>query len=215
LLSHPLGGAFALCRPPGHHASKAFGGGFCYLNNAAIAAQYIIDSNLKEKKECNTPKVCIFDVDYHHGNGTQDIFYDRRDVLYVSIHAKPDDHYPFISGYADEVGEKDGVGYTINFPLPGETKDEHYLPVFKQACHKIKEFNVDYLIVSLGVDTYIGDMVGDFYLSLDMYTTMGELIRELSLPTMFVMEGGYDVENIGKCVRNMLVGFLNTKPKVV
>lgn len=192
--------AFALCRPPGHHATAKVGGGLCFLNNAAIAAQAFLDAGNK--------KVAILDVDYHHGNGTQDIFYDRGDVLFVSIHADPYYDYPFFLGHADETGRGKGEGANKNYPLPLGTKWDAFGAAMDDAVKTIAAYKPDILIISLGVDPYKDDPISQFKLENDDFTRIGEKIASLKLPTLFVMEGGYNIPNIGINVANTLEGFL-------
>jgi acetoin utilization deacetylase AcuC-like enzyme len=190
---------FALCRPPGHHAGRDYFGGYCFLNNAAIAAQSLRDSG--------KAKVAVLDVDYHHGNGTQDIFYDRDDVLTVSIHADPSVEYPYYSGYPDETGEGEGAGFCLNLPLPFGATYAQYSGALSTAVARIADFGADALVVSLGVDTFANDPISHFKLFADDYSAMGAAIAVLGLPTLFVMEGGYAVEDIGVNVVNVLTGF--------
>jgi acetoin utilization deacetylase AcuC-like enzyme len=191
--------AFALCRPPGHHAATAAMGGYCYLNNAAIAAQYLIDQG------CS--RIAILDVDYHHGNGTQEIFYRRSDVLFASIHADPRVEYPYFLGYADERGEGEGEGYTHNYPLPHGIGWDAYGPALDEACRNVAAFTPDVLVVSLGVDTYEHDPISQFRLRTDDFTRIGARIAGVACPTLFVMEGGYAVEALGVNAVNVLTGF--------
>lgn len=191
--------AFALCRPPGHHAAGDVMGGYCYLNNAAIAAQAFLDQGRK--------KVAILDVDYHHGNGTQDIFYQRSDVLFASIHGDPAEEFPFFLGYADELGEGAGEGYNFNYPLPMGSAWDTWSAALEQACQRIAEYGAEVLVVSLGVDTYMEDPISQFKLDSPDYLAMGRRIAALGLPTLFVMEGGYAVEAIGINAVNVLEGF--------
>src|SRR5690606_11300047 len=191
--------AFALCRPPGHHAAGDVMGGYCYLNNAAIAAQAFLDQGRK--------KVAILDVDYHHGNGTQDIFYQRSDVLFASIHGDPAEEFPFFLGYADELGEGAGEGYNFNYPLPMGSAWGTWSAALEQACQRIAEYGAEVLVVSLGVDTYMEDPISQFKLDSPDYLAMGRRIAALGLPTLFVMEGGYAVEAIGINAVNVLEGF--------
>ncbi|MFN8062324.1 MAG: histone deacetylase family protein [Vicinamibacterales bacterium] len=181
--------AFALCRPPGHHASAAAMGGYCYLNNAAIAAQYLLDHGCA--------RVAILDVDYHHGNGTQSIFYERRDVLFASLHADPSVEYPYFLGYADEHGVGSGEGYTHNYPLPHGTAWAAYDAALGDACSTVDAYGPDVLVVSLGVDTFERDPISRFRLTTDDFPRMGERIAALGRPTLFVLEGGYAVEELG------------------
>lgn len=196
--------AFALCRPPGHHATGDMFGGYCFLNNAAIAAQAFLDDGAK--------KVAILDVDFHHGNGTQDIFYDRDDVLFVSLHGEPETAFPYFLGYADERGAGAGEGCTINYPLPEGTPFEKWAEALDDALAKIKGYQPTALIVSLGVDTFEEDPISYFKLKSDDYTTYGRMIGALGLPTLFVMEGGYAVEQVGINTVNVLQGFEDGAP---
>ncbi len=191
--------AFALCRPPGHHAGADYLGGYCYLNNAAIAAQAAIAAGRQ--------RVAILDVDYHHGNGTQDIFYARGDVLFVSIHADPVMDYPYFWGHADETGEGAGEGATLNLPLPRGTGLAAYLPALGAALAKIADFAPELLVVSYGADTFAGDPISYFTLQTADYSTLAQRIAALSLPTLIVMEGGYAVDALGANVEAFLSGF--------
>jgi len=191
--------AFALCRPPGHHAGIDYMGGYCYLNNAAIAAQAMLDQGAR--------RVAILDVDFPHGNGTQDMFYQRADVLFTSIHGDPRNEYPCFSGYADERGEGVGLGYNLNYPLPAGSNWDAWSRALNDALRQIAGFGADYLVVSLGVDTYLADPISSFKLDSPDYLTMGEMIAKLGLPTLFVMEGGYAVEEIGINAVNVLTAF--------
>lgn len=178
--------AYAACRPPGHHAGANYYGGFCYFNNAAIAAQFLV----------TTGRIAVLDIDYHHGNGTQDIFYGRSDVLTVSIHGDPNFEYPYFSGFANERGEGDGVGYNLNFPLPRGTDDARYLRTLERALDAIKAFAPAILVVSLGFDIMRGDPTGSFTLSPEALRTVGTRITQLRRPVLVVQEGGYNVRNI-------------------
>ncbi len=179
--------AFAVCRPPGHHAGKRFYGGFCYFNNAAIAAHYL-------SSQAN--KIAILDIDFHHGNGTQDIFYERSDVLTVSIHGHPDYAYPYFSGYEDETGTGAGKGFNLNLPLPPKTGEKKYLTAFTKAVESIEHFNPDILVVSIGFDIMKGDPTGTFMLSIDVFRELGLRIMEIERPVLVVQEGGYNLRNI-------------------
>jgi len=190
--------AFALCRPPGHHCGADYLGGYCYLNNAAIAA---------EAARAAGRKVAILDVDYHHGNGTQDIFYTRGDVLFVSIHADPATDYPFFWGHADETGEGEGEGITLNLPLPHGTGLAGYRPALAQALERIAAWGADVLICSYGADTFEGDPISHFALSTGDYPVLARDIAALRLPTVIVMEGGYAVDALGLNVAAFLSGF--------
>ncbi len=192
-------GAFALCRPPGHHAAHDLYGGYCFLNNAAIAAQYLRDQG--------AARVAILDVDFHHGNGTQDIFYERADVLFASLHGDPATSFPYFSGYADESGVGTGMGFNFNLPLPAGTSFDRWTEALQAALARIRDFGADALVVSLGVDTFMGDPISAFKLASPDFVTYGALIGKLGLPTLFVMEGGYAVAEIGINVVNVLCGF--------
>ena len=193
--------AYALCRPPGHHAHDDLYGGYCFLNNAAIAAQAFRDSGAQ--------RIAILDVDFHHGNGTQDIFYTRKDVLFCSLHGAPEDAYPYFLGYKDETGEGEGEGYNFNFPMPPGTGYDVWGAALEAACRKIKIFKPDALVVSLGVDTYKDDPISFFRLDSPDFKTYGRRIAKLQLPALFVMEGGYAIEAIGVNAVNVLEGFLD------
>ena len=181
--------AFALCRPPGHHATVSYCGGYCYLNNAALAVQLLLDGG--------AAKIATLDVDYHHGNGTQSIFYERDDVLTISLHADPKLEYPFFIGYADERGAGRGDGFNVNYPLPFDTDWDRYEAALADALVRIRRFAPDALVVSLGLDTFVGDPTTYFGIVTDDYTRMGALIGSLGLRTLVVLEGGYSVEHIG------------------
>jgi len=190
---------FSLCRPPGHHAATDLLGGYCYLNNAAIASQSLIDHGAR--------RVVVLDIDYHHGNGTQAIFYERPDVLFLSIHADPADEFPHFLGYADEIGTGAGEGATANWPLPLGTGRAAWMEALEQACGRIERFGADALVISLGVDTFRGDPISQFTLDSEDFAPIGARIARLGLPTLFVMEGGYAVEAIGINALGVLTGF--------
>lgn len=192
-------GAFALGRPPGHHAAKALYGGYCFLNNAALAAQFCRDQGIE--------KVAILDVDFHHGNGTQEIFYDRDDVFFTSIHGDPMDSFPYYWGHAAERGESLGEGFNLNIPLPPGTGFAVWREALKKSLAAIDFFGAEVLIVSLGVDTFEGDPISAFRLTTPDYLVMGADIASLAIPTLFVMEGGYNVEELGVNMVNVLQGF--------
>ena len=197
-----LGGersAFALTRPPGHHSGADYLGGYCHLNHAAIAAEAALAAG--------RGKVAILDVDYHHGNGTQDIFHARGDVLFASIHADPRTDYPFYWGHADEMGEGEGEGATLNLPLPRGTRWREYEPALGAALDRVAAFEPALLIVSYGADTYGGDPISHFELRTEDYPAMARRIAALALPTLIVMEGGYAVEALGTNVASFLSGF--------
>ena len=191
--------AFALCRPPGHHASTDAYGGYCFINNAAVCAQTFLDQGAK--------RVAILDVDFHHGNGTQAIFYNRSDVMFLSLHGDPRDAFPHFLGYSDETGEGAGEGYNHNYPLPPGTNYAQWSGALDDALGKIQQYSPDALIISLGVDTFENDPISFFKLKSDDFSNYGSRIAALKLPTLFVMEGGYAVEEIGINAVNVLTGF--------
>ncbi len=191
--------AYALCRPPGHHAARATYGGYCFLGNAALAAQHLRDLGRR--------RVAVLDVDAHHGNGTQEIFWERPDVLFVSIHGTPETEYPYYLGYADERGAGAGEGFTRNFPLPREATWAQYGAALDEALDAVARFAPDALVVSLGVDTFEGDPVGPIALRTEHFPLIGRRIAALRVPTVFVQEGGYAVAEIGVNVMGVLGGF--------
>ncbi|MFC3532363.1 histone deacetylase family protein [Vogesella facilis] len=191
--------AFALCRPPGHHAAAEYMGGYCYLNNAAIAAQHALDNGAK--------RVAVLDVDYHHGNGTQSIFYDRADVLFSSLHGDPRDSYPYFLGHRDETGAGAGLGFNHNYPLPHGTGWDGYAAALQHACDAIAAYAPDVVVISLGVDTFKDDPISHFQLESADFLKIGQTIAGIGRPTLFVMEGGYMVDDIGVNAVNVLRGF--------
>ncbi|WP_378949081.1 histone deacetylase family protein [Mesorhizobium sp. ANAO-SY3R2] len=191
--------AFALCRPPGHHAGAAFMGGYCYINNAAVAAQLFRDQGAK--------RVAVLDVDYHHGNGTQEIFYSRNDVQVINLHGDPMTEYPYFLGHADEHGAGEGEGFNINYPMPFGTSFEKWSEALEDGCRKLAAYAPDVVVVSLGVDTFEKDPISHFKLTSADYPKIGERIARLGLPTLFVMEGGYAVDEIGINAVGVLTGF--------
>lgn len=188
---------YALCRPPGHHAASDMFGGFCYLNNAAIASQWLVEKG---------QRIAILDLDYHHGNGTQDIFYGRADVLTCSIHADPLHDYPFYWGFADEYGIGAGENYNFNFPLTLGTQEAAYLVALDIALRRIRTFVPDCLVISFGADTLVNDPVGGFQLGIESYGRMAAQIAALDLPTLVIQEGGYLLSQLGSCVVSFLQG---------
>ena len=193
------GSALALTRPPGHHAGPDFFGGYCFLNNAALAAQTLRDGG--------AARVAVLDVDYHHGNGTQTIFYARDDVLTVSLHGDPMTEYPFFLGHADERGEGAGLGWNLNLPLPRGTSAATWFDTLDHAAQAVERCQPDALVVALGVDTFEGDPISGFHLRSADYLRLGERLARLGLPTVFTMEGGYAVAEVGVHVVNVLQGF--------
>lgn len=195
--------AYALCRPPGHHAGSDFYGGYCYLNNAAIAAEYLRSNNTGKQFD----RVAILDVDLHHGNGTQQIFYQRSDVLVVSLHIDPARAYPYFAGYEEERGSGAGEGYNVNYPLPAKTSDNDYFKVLDRALEQITRYNPAGIVVSLGVDTFVGDPIGHLALTAEAYPKIGKQIAGLQRPTLFVQEGGYALDQLPSLVSGVLSGF--------
>ena len=182
--------AYGLCRPPGHHAGRNLIGGYCFFNNAAIVAQSLIDRGAE--------RVAILDVDFHHGNGTQHIFWERGDVLYVSLHGDPRGIYPYYSGYATERGAGDGEGMTRNLPLAPGTDGDAYLGALSEALGAIATFGADApLVVSLGFDTYHADPISNLALETDDYTRIGRAIASLGISVVALQEGGYAVDALG------------------
>jgi acetoin utilization deacetylase AcuC-like enzyme len=191
--------AFALCRPPGHHAGADYMGGYCYLNNAAIAAE--------AARAAGLGRVAILDVDYHHGNGTQDIFLERGEIFFASIHADPRTDFPFFWGHEDERGIGEGQGATLNLPLPHRTGRRDYEPALDRALQSIAGFDPDLLVCSFGADTFAGDPICSFALETEDYAPVARRIASLGLPTLIVMEGGYAVDALGTNVAAFLSGF--------
>jgi acetoin utilization deacetylase AcuC-like enzyme len=190
--------AYGLCRPSGHHAYCDMAGGFCYLNNAAIAA---------EDLRRDVARVAILDIDVHAGNGTQGIFYDRADVFFASIHADPADYYPFYAGYARERGAGPGLGHTLNLPLPLGTETPDFLRALARACEAIVAYGPGALVVSLGLDTFEGDPLKGFRVTAHAFTDIGAAIGRLSLPTVLIQEGGYPCAELGGNLARFLAGF--------
>jgi acetoin utilization deacetylase AcuC-like enzyme len=197
LVAGGAGAVYALCRPPGHHAGPGYFGGFCLLNNAAVATAALR----------RLGRVAVVDVDFHHGNGTQEVFWEDPAVLYVSLHGDPAAHYPHFTGAAGEVGAGPGRGATRNLPLPDGTGDDDYLRALTAAAEVVAGFDTAVLVVSLGFDTMDGDPLGTFRISLHGYRRIGRLLAGLGLPTLLVQEGGYAVDAIGACAVATLAGF--------
>lgn len=191
--------AFALSRPPGHHAGADFFGGYCFLNNAALAAQHLRDQGVE--------RVAVLDLDYHHGNGTQAIFYDRPDVFFASLHGDPLTEYPFYLGHADETGSGAGQGTNLNVPLPRGTGYARWSEALEVALRAIDAFGAEALVVSLGVDTFARDPIAGFTLQSDDYRRMGERLQRQGLPTVLVFEGGYAVAEVGTNTVNVVQAF--------
>lgn len=198
-----LGGerqAYALCRPPGHHARQAAAGGFCYLNNAAIAAQA-----LRQKHA----RVAVFDADMHHGQGTQEIFYDRADVFYVSIHGDPTNFYPVVAGFADETGAGAGLGFNLNLPMPHGSPESVFFDKVELARAAIRDFRPDALVFSLGFDIYKEDPQSQVAVTSMGFHRLGQAVASLSLPTVFVQEGGYHIDALAQNTGQFFTGALN------
>ena len=204
---------YALCRPPGHHAGRDFFGGYCYLNNAALAARRLAGRSgasgpvlgagigpSSSGRRRSGSRVAVLDLDFHHGNGTQEIFYRDPTVLYVSLHADPNEAYPYFAGYPEETGEGPGLGANRNFPLPQRCDERRYRETLAEALEVVRAFAPGYLVVSLGTDILSQDPVGGMGMSVQGFGRLGEEVRGLGLPTLVVQEGGYAVEAIGECV---------------
>lgn len=190
---------YALSHPIGHHALPDKMGGYSYFNNAAIAAQYLSGFG----------NVAVLDLDFHHGNGTQEIFYERDDILFISIHADPNVKFPYYWGYKQEKGKGKGLGYTINYPLALGTDNNAYQVVLKKAVKNIGKFKPKFLVISLGFDTYKDDPIGGFKLTTGYYHTAAKTINKLNIPTVILQEGGYDLNSLGKNVVSFLKGILD------
>ena len=188
---------YGLCRPPGHHAARALYGGYCFFNNAAVAAQHAAAAGAK---------VAVLDVDYHHGNGTQQIFYDRADVMYASVHADPVRAYPYVTGFTDETGTGSGLGANLNLPLGAGAGDADLLAALGTALDAIARFGADTLIVSLGLDMYGRDPIADLAVTTDGFHASGALVAQLGLPTVALQEGGYASAELGANARAWLRG---------
>ncbi|SLN56671.1 Acetylpolyamine aminohydrolase [Roseivivax jejudonensis] len=191
--------SYALCRPPGHHTSAEVAAGHCLLNVSAIAA-----ARMRTAHE----RVAILDIDTHHGNGTQDIFYERGDVLFVSVHTETDNYYPFFTGYADETGHGDGDGATLNLPLPQSTEDEAWCRAIATGLERIAAFAPGALILSLGLDSHRDDPLKGMRVGDAGFTRAAGLIADLGLPTVLVQEGGYLSDSLGAALSAFLDGWL-------
>lgn len=196
--------SYALCRPPGHHASAAHAGGFCYLNNAAIAA---------ERLRAAVPRVAILDIDVHHGNGTQAIFYEREDVLYVSVHAETGNYFPYFAGYADETGAGAGEGVNLNLPLPLGSGDAAYCDAIAQGLDRIAAFDPGALVLSLGLDVAAADPIGAFSVSADGFVQAARQISALNRPTAIIQEGGYPAAGLGNNLLTFLSAITERQPQ--
>jgi acetoin utilization deacetylase AcuC-like enzyme len=222
--------AYALCRPPGHHAGRDYCGGYCFLNNAAIAAHYLATHGTPQAANdgddapvwaMRPPVVALLDIDLHHGNGSQELFYERSDVLFVSIHADPAYEYPYYLGGVGETGAGAGAGYNLNLPLAGNVDNERFLATLDTALEQIRAYAPRYLVVSAGFDTFVDDPLGDFSrasvhfgLTTDAYATIGARIAALGLPTLIVQEGGYATAALGHNAVSLLHGFASQEPNL-
>ena len=191
--------AYALCRPPGHHAFAERAGGFCFLNNSGLAAQA-----LRSVHE----RVAILDVDVHHGNGTQGIFYERSDVLTVSIHGDPMDYYPFFYGHADQRGEGAGEGFNLNLPVPVKSGDAVWQAALARALQRISDFSPGALVLALGLDAHEADPLAGGAVTTEGFAVMAGMIAALKLPTVIVQEGGYLTDVLGDNLTSFLTGFM-------
>ncbi|MBP7460385.1 MAG: histone deacetylase family protein [Candidatus Delongbacteria bacterium] len=192
--------AYVLTRPPGHHAEESMFGGFCYFNNCAIAAQYLSPFG----------RIAILDIDYHHGNGQQQIFYHRNDILTISIHGHPSFAYPYFSGFVEEKGEGVGIGYNLNFPLPETLDFNQYRTTLAKALKKIEDFHPEFLIVALGFDTAKGDPTGTWNFSFKEFHSIGRSIGQLPIPLLIIQEGGYRHQSLGINARAFFTGLFET-----
>ncbi|WP_069300078.1 histone deacetylase family protein [Neptunicoccus sediminis] len=190
--------AYVLSRPPGHHAFGDLAGGFCFLNNSAIAAERLRAKGLRP---------AILDVDVHHGNGTQGIFYNRDDVLTVSLHADPERFYPFFWGHAHERGAGAGLGYNLNLPLARGTKDADFLKTLDSALARVQAFGADAVVIALGLDTYIDDPFKGLAVTTEGFGRIGAAVAGLGVPTLLVQEGGYLCDELGENLTSVLSGF--------
>lgn len=200
-----LGGAdaaYALARPPGHHAYADMAGGFCFLNNSAIAAQMLRGAH---------DRVAVLDVDVHHGNGTQGIFYARGDVLTVSLHADPDSYYPYLCGYAHERGQGAGLGYNRNLPLPRTTRDDDYMAALEVAVGHVGRFAPGALVLALGLDAHASDPLKGMQLSTAAFERIGRRVAAMGLPTVVVQEGGYICDELGHNLTAFMEGFRSAR----
>jgi acetoin utilization deacetylase AcuC-like enzyme len=198
--------SYALCRPPGHHAYAAQAGGFCYLNNSALAAQYLRSAH---------ERVAILDIDVHHGNGTQAIFYQRPDVLTVSLHADPADYYPFYWGSETESGEGEGKGYNMNLPLPLGSGDHAWLNALDTALDNVSAYNPGALVIALGLDAHEADPLKGGTVTQGGFARLAEMIASLGLPTVIVQEGGYLTEHLPDNLAMFLAAYEGALPEAV
>ena len=191
--------AFCVTRPPGHHAGADFMGGYCFINNAAVAAQTL--------RNLGAARVAVLDVDYHHGNGTQSIFYARPDVFFASIHGDPRTEYPFYLGHAEETGEGEGADYNLNLPLAAGASNQQWFSALDCACERVAKVGAEVLVVSLGLDTFAEDPISTFSLQAADFERLGACLAQCGLPTVFVLEGGYAAEALGHNAQQVMAGF--------
>ncbi len=193
--------AYALCRPPGHHARRDAAGGFCYINNAAVAAQYL-------KKRFG--KVAVLDTDVHHGQGVQEIFYGRDDVLYVSVHGDPTNFYPVVAGFDDEQGEGAGKGFNLNLPMPHGSSEQVFFDNVQAAIEKVNVFKPEVLVLALGFDVYENDPQTKVAVTTEGFKRLGKLVAGLNLPTVVVQEGGYHLEAMADNTESFFTGLIKS-----
>ena len=196
--------AYALCRPPGHHAFSDLAGGFCFLNNTAIAAEHCKRAGLRP---------AVVDVDLHHGNGTQGIFYNRSDVLTVSVHADPERYYPFFWGHAQERGKGGGLGANLNLPIPRGSGDDVFLKALNSGLERVQDFGADVLIIALGLDAFEGDPFAGLAVTTPGFASIAAACAKLDLPAIIVQEGGYLCPELGENLKNFLGSFMAIQEK--
>ena len=191
--------AYALCRPPGHHARGDAAGGFCYVNNAAVAAQCL---------RSRFDKVAILDTDVHHGQGIQEIFYNRQDVMYVSVHGDPTNFYPAVTGFEEETGQGSGLGFNLTLPMPHGSTEAFFFEQVNKAIQAIEQFNPDALVLSHGFDIYQYDPQTKVAVTTEGFNRLGQVVCNLNLPTVVVQEGGYDLASMAVNTERFFSGFL-------
>ncbi len=201
LLENRCREVYALCRPSGHHAGPRVFGGYCYFNNTASAAELLAPHGT----------VAILDIDYHHGNGTQEFFEERNDVLTCSIHGDPRHEYPYFWGYRSEKGRGQAIGSNLNLPLPLGSGDEVFLAAVDRALRAIRRFAPAYLIVGAGFDTHADDPIGGLALTTGVYTEIGRRLGAMTVPVLICQEGGYNLDVLGECVLRFLTGFVSKR----